>query len=240
LNIKKIKSPIFFLFFFGLILLTAPASLYADTQYVSDNLIIMMRSGAGGDYKIIKVLKTGTPLEILEEGGEYFKVNTRGGQEGWVLKRYITSETPKRMLIAGLKRRIEKLKEELARLKADSLALDKNIKSDKILLKKNVRKLEKELKDKNYRIYTIKKELKQMTDKYTSLVKNSSEVVKVVRERDKLRKLYAGLSAKNKALTATNESLFKKRMILWFLAGGFVFFFGWVAGQISKKKRSRY
>jgi len=240
LNIKKIKSPIFFFFFLGLILLTAPASLYADTQYVSDNLIIMMRSGAGGDYKIIKTLKTGAPLEILEESGEYFKVKTRGGQEGWVLKRYITGETPKGIIISGLKRRIEKSKEELARLKADSLALNKNIKADKSLLKKDVRKLGKDLKDKNYRIYTIKKELKQMTDKYTSLVKNSSEVVKVIKERDKLRKLYAGLSTENKALTAKNESLLKKKMILWFLAGGFVFFFGWVAGQISKKKRSRY
>jgi len=240
LKIIKIKKPILSLLFIGLIFILTPIAVHAGTQYVSDNLIIMMRSGAGGDYKIIKALKTGTPLEILEESGDYFKVKTTGGQEGWVLKRYITSETPKGILISGLKRRIEKAKADLARAKRESLDLNKGIKADKTLLKKDKRKLEKDVKDKNYRIYTINKELKQMKEKYTNLAKNSSAVVKVVNERDKLKKLNTRLGAENKVLTAKNEHLFKKNVIFWFLAGGFVFFFGWLVGQFSRTKRSRF
>ena len=36
-----------------------------------------------------------------------------------------------------------------------------------------------------------------------------------------------------------NEKLIAARMVKWFLAGGGVFFFGWIIGKISRKKRSR-
>jgi len=58
LNIIKIKKPILSLIFIGLCFIFAPIAVYGGTQYVSDNLIIMMRSGVGGDYKIIKAIKT--------------------------------------------------------------------------------------------------------------------------------------------------------------------------------------
>ncbi len=55
---------------------------HAEMWYVSDNMIITMRSGMGKDYRIIKNLKTGTPLEVIEESEEYMKVRTKDGEEG--------------------------------------------------------------------------------------------------------------------------------------------------------------
>ena len=84
----------------------------AKTQYVSDELVITLRAGMGNEYKIIKMLTAGTPLEIIEENQQYLKVRTQDGQEGWVLKQFITSETPKPKIIAGLKQEIDRLKTE--------------------------------------------------------------------------------------------------------------------------------
>ena len=53
----------------------------AETQYVSDQLVITLREGQGNEYKIIKMLKTGTPLEIIEESELYLKVRTESGNE---------------------------------------------------------------------------------------------------------------------------------------------------------------
>ena len=91
----------------ALMLLAPPLAVCAETQYVSDKLIITMRSGEGIDYKIIKVLHTGTPVEIIEGGDKYLKVRAEGA-EGWVLKQYITKEIPKTTVISGLKGEIER------------------------------------------------------------------------------------------------------------------------------------
>jgi SH3 domain protein len=84
----------------------------AKTQYVSDELIVPMRAGKGNEYKIIKMLTTGTPLEIIEEDKDYLKVRAQDGQDGWVLKQFIISETPKAKIIAGLKQEIDRLRAE--------------------------------------------------------------------------------------------------------------------------------
>ena len=39
----------------------------ADTRYVGDQLVITLRQGKSTKHKIVKTLKTGTPVEILEE-----------------------------------------------------------------------------------------------------------------------------------------------------------------------------
>ena len=76
----------------------------ADTRYVSDELIITLRQGKSIQFKIIKTLKTGTPLEVLEEDESYLKVRTTDGIEGYVLRQYITSDPPKTTRLEELER----------------------------------------------------------------------------------------------------------------------------------------
>jgi len=241
LNIKRNFTITLSLLVFGLILIIiAPVFAHAETQYVSDNLIITMRSGAGGDYKIIKTLKTGTPVEILEDAGEYYRVKTKDGKEGWALKRYITAETPKPIIIAGLKRKIERLKNSIEKLKGERTALKEDINSEKGLHKGAVKKLKRSLSERNGRIYKLTKELRELSGKYNKLVEDSGNVIKVVGERDRLKKANAGLTGENTSLKKENKRLFWKRNIIYFLAGGFVFFIGWIVGQVSRRKRSRF
>jgi SH3 domain protein len=82
----------------------------AETRYVSDQLVITLRAGKGTEFKIIDYLRTGDALEVLSEEGNYLKVRTAKGEEGWVRSRYVTSDTPKALVIAGLNKQLEDLK----------------------------------------------------------------------------------------------------------------------------------
>jgi SH3 domain protein len=240
LNIKRNNKPILSLLVLSFILITTSVSVYADTQYVSDKLIITMRRGAGGEYKVIKSLKTGTPVEVLEETGEYYKVQTKDGKEGWVRKQYIVADIPKTIIISGLKEEIGKLRGGMEKLKRERDALKKDLKSEKSLRTSAVKELEKSLNEKNDQIYSITKQLKEMTNKYNKLVEDSGDVVKVVSERDMLNEENTRLSTEKNDLLQENKRLFKRNVIYGFLAGGGVFFFGWIAGQFSRTKRRRY
>ncbi|MFC1827168.1 hypothetical protein ACFLZQ_04480, partial [Thermodesulfobacteriota bacterium] len=60
------------------------------------------------------------------------------------------------------------------------------------------------------------------------------------KERDQLRQENKKLTSGIKVLQEKNDEIADSRMIKWFLAGGGVFFFGWIIGRISRKKRSRF
>ena len=236
----KIKYSIPGLVLGFILIITTSVSVYADTQYVSDKLIITMREGAGGEYTIIKSLKTGTPVEVLEETGAYYKVQTKDGKEGWALKQYITADIPKTIIISGLRKEIEKLKDGIEKLNRERDALKKDFTSEKSLSTSAVKKLEKRMNAKNDQIYSLTRQLKVMANKYNKLVVDSGDVAKIVSERDMLNEEYTRLSTEKNELLQEKKRLFKTNVIYWFLAGGGVFFFGWIIGQFSRTKRRRY
>ncbi|MEE9542546.1 MAG: TIGR04211 family SH3 domain-containing protein [Thermodesulfobacteriota bacterium] len=240
MKIEKIKFPILSLLGFCLILLAVPATLYADTRYVSDKLIITMRRGAGNEFMIVKTLTTGTPLKILKEKEKYLKVSTTDGTEGWVLKQYITTDIPKTAVINSLQREIEKLKVNIKRLVSERNTVKKKFGEEQGLRQGDAKTQERKLNKANNQIYSLNKKLKETTNKYKALVKNSGGVIKITNERDRLNKENQRLNGENRELTGKNKSLTKKNTFYWFLAGAGVLFLGWVVGQFSKRKRTLY
>ena len=240
MSMKRNNKPILSLLALCLILVTTAVSVYADTRYVSDELIITMRAGAGVDYRIIRSLKAETPLEVLEETGEYYRVQTKDGKEGWVLKQYITADIPKTIIIAGLRKEIEKLKGDMEKLDREREAIKKDFASEKGLRTSAVKELEKSLNEKDGQISRLTRELKELTDKHNKLVEDSGDVVKTISERDTLKEENTRLGAEKNELLQRNKRLFRRSAIYWFLAGGGVLFIGWIAGQFSRRKRSRF
>ena len=121
IKIRKIK---FMLLFALLIALSiSVGSTHADTRYVSDMLLLTLREGQGSQYKLIKTLSTGTPVEVLEETARYLRVRTREGEEGWVEKQYISSEEPKTLIIAGLQKEANQLKARVEELEKNRATL---------------------------------------------------------------------------------------------------------------------
>ena len=113
-KIRKLTSIVVFVMF--ILIPGTVGSALADTQYVSDMLILCLRAGPGNEYKVIRNLKTDAPLEVLEEDELYLKVRTDQGEEGWVLRQYISSKTPKPIIIAALKRDIKQLEATVEKL----------------------------------------------------------------------------------------------------------------------------
>ncbi|MBE9532435.1 MAG: TIGR04211 family SH3 domain-containing protein [Proteobacteria bacterium] len=237
---KTLYRPILCALAFALILISLPATLYAETQYVSDKLVITMRRGAGNDYMIIRTLKSGEALEIIKEKDKYYKVKSKGGEEGWVLKQYITPDTPKSITIARLNRKITRLNASIAKLKEEKGLIQSSLVSEQGSHKTDSKKLERSLNKANDQIYRTNKKLKEITNKYKALVKDSSDIVKTVSERDKLRKDFKNITTEMSAIKDKNKSLSNRNIVIWFLAGGFVLLIGWIIGQISKKKRSGF
>jgi len=218
----------------------APAKSHAETRYVADVLVITVRTGPGDEYKIIKTLKTGAAFEVLEETGSHLKVKTSDGTEGWVLKQYVTTDTPKAIVIAGLKREVERLKAAVDKLEGERADLSSSLKTEKGMRSRDVTDLEKGVRERNDRIADLTKQLKELTAKYDKLSKDSGDVVELVAERDRLAEDNTRLSAENTALTKRVERLNRRSAVYWFLAGGFVLLIGWAIGQISKKRRSSF
>ena len=214
----------------------------AETMYVSDQLLITFRQGKSTEHKILKTLKTGAPLEILEraEGDNYVKVRLQSGAEGYVLNQYLTNDTPKPILISRLEKQLEKIRQQLAQAntKRAETSQQLNAAQEKQTLKEG--ELTGSINELNQVLAETKKDLQEATVKYNTLVENSEKVVEITTDRDRLKKTNEKLSAKVQSLTAENSELKRTGMIKWFLAGGGVLFFGWIIGRISRKRKSRF
>ena len=212
----------------------------ADTRYVGDQLIITLRQGKSTKHKILKTLETGTPVEIIEEGSSYYKVRTSDGTEGYVLRQYISSNPPKSL-------RIDELEIENSALLKKNDDLEKSKNALEVQIKEIQEKYDNKFSSLTAKSAEIKQDLDQavdneriITEKYNTLVAHSENIIEIVKERDQLLQKNKKLTANVKELQKKNEKFADSRMIKWFLAGGGVFFFGWIIGKISRKKRSRF
>ena len=110
----------------------------AQTVYVTDSLEITLRSGPNATRKIVKMLPSGTPLQILDQTTSWYRVRTQEGQTGWVLKRYVMQDIPKKMLIKDLQDKINTLEqsssqaqETIDQLRTENRKLSSDLKQTK-------------------------------------------------------------------------------------------------------------
>ncbi|MGB5992258.1 MAG: SH3 domain-containing protein, partial [Desulfobacterales bacterium] len=84
-------------------------SVFADTRYVSDRLIISVRDGQNQNAAVLGYIETAAPVDILEEKEDLLRIRTEDGIEGWVQAKYIVLEKPKVLIIENLKNEITAL-----------------------------------------------------------------------------------------------------------------------------------
>lgn len=216
----------------------APA--IAETRYVGDQLIITLRQGKSTQHKILKTLKTGTPVEVLEEDDSYLRVRTTDGTEGYVLRQYISSTPPKSLRIDELEIENSQLQSKISALQKTNNALESQLKEIGDKYEGEFSELSTKSGDIEQRLDEALNNERLITEKYNTLVEQSGNVVAIAKERDQLRQENKKITSAMKQIREKNEKMADSRMIKWFLAGGGVFFFGWMIGKISRKKRSRF
>ena len=75
----------------------------AQTRYVTDIFEITLRSGKSTQNEIVRMLPSGTALEVIETDAKsgYTRVRTPSGKDGWVLSRYLMDLPSARARLSG-------------------------------------------------------------------------------------------------------------------------------------------
>jgi len=221
------------IFFMVAFLMTASnGSVYADTRYVTDQLVISVRNGHNPSDIVLGYIKTATPVDVIEEIGDYSRIKTEDGLEGWVLTKYIVSEKPKALIIEDLKSEIQKLNE-----KADS----KKLLETKKMYEEKIGELEQEVNINQRFTAKAKSDLIQLDNKYKNLLAHSQNKEELIRESEQLKKLNTHLNTEIKSLKQQNKVPLKSKGLQSFVAGAGVLLLGYLLGaSAKKKKRSRF
>ncbi|OQY25440.1 MAG: hypothetical protein B6I37_00965 [Desulfobacteraceae bacterium 4572_35.2] len=212
----------------GLILLSVLSGqlVYAETRYVSDQLVITLREGMGNQYKVIKTLPTDSRLEVLSEQGNYLYVQAEDGVEGYVLKQYISRKKPKTMTIAQLRAELATVNKKMTELQHVTGGSEKELQT----VQTHSAELSEALKLSEELLETTKTELLDLQVK-------SENVVLIDEERQRLKNDLSAVRNELEHLRQENHSMLNEAMIKWFIAGGGVMFLGWIAGKFSRKKK---
>lgn len=213
------------LFFVLTILLATTLVATAETGYITDQVVLTLRSGPGNQYETLDHLRTDTRVEILSEDDKYARVRTDDGKEGFVLKQYLTSKTPKLQVINRQAKEIEELR---SKIKA-STSSGTEIQQQFAELKEANSLQEKNLQE-------AQDNFEKLSNDYQQLLEASGNLMQTTQERDQLREENIALAAEAGELREENIDLLTTGSIKWFLAGAGVLFFGWFMGKISRKK----
>ncbi len=92
--------------------------------FVSDVMRVGIRANPTSKEKPVKVVKSGTPLTVVERFNTFYKVRTDDGTEGWVSQAYVTEEQPPRQRLKTLKRKYQLLTGEVGRLRTEAGGLN--------------------------------------------------------------------------------------------------------------------
>lgn len=98
-------------------LLTLPV--FAETQYVTENLSTYLRKGAGDQFKIAGTIHAGEKITVIENKGKYTLVRDSKNREGWILTNELTPTPSSKELTPQLQQTVQELSLKLNKIDAD-------------------------------------------------------------------------------------------------------------------------
>lgn len=210
-------------FLIPFILLSALSfSIQAETQYVSDHLVITVRTGQGAQFQIIKTLQSGDHVEVLEKTDTgYTRVKTSDGTEGWVRTQYLAEEPVASEKLAKAEAQLIKTREALQKIKEDYANLSKDY------------------KEVSQAQSTLSKDKEQLDSELARLSEVAKKPIFLDTQNRELQQKNVTLEKDLQRLSQENHSLKDRSQREWFIAGALVLFGGLVLGLIIPKLRSR-
>jgi len=193
----------------------------AETRYVSDELNIYMRNGPGIKYTILKSLKSGDELTLLEESDKgWSRVNSvRHEREGWVLTRQIQKALVARQVLEANAAELEKLKQQH---------------------KANMKKLAKQNGDKaklDIAHTRLKREHAALKNAHEKLQLVSQRTIEIDKKNAQLAIQVKTLQREKAELSANNDALGSSANRDWFMIGAAVLLIGIAVGLIVPRIR---
>lgn len=84
--------------FCGLLLLIM-SNLATAQSYITDKVVVAVYELPNSDSTLLRVLPTGTPLEIIGKQDDFSEIRTPDGNTGWVENVYITESKPAQLVV---------------------------------------------------------------------------------------------------------------------------------------------
>ncbi len=205
------------------LLLGLVTSATAETRYVSDRLEIQMRTGKGTQFRIMRMLPSGTAVEILETDQEngYTRIRAPGGVEGWVLSRLLMKGQAAREKLAAAEKRLARLELENRKLNSSFAGLKK----------------EKGGTDQELRKFS--KENRKLGQELENIRRTASSSLAIDAENRELKSRIVAYERQVQSLQQENSGLKDRTARDWFMVGAGVVILGMVIGLIVPRIRWR-
>ncbi|MCH7880802.1 MAG: TIGR04211 family SH3 domain-containing protein [Proteobacteria bacterium] len=195
----------------------------AQIKYITDEFEVTMRSGTSVSNSIVRMLKSGQAVTILEEdlASRYSLVEIEGGKKGYVLSRYLVDTMSSKVRLEILQKSADEQKTLTASLQADVERLESDLKleqSDKEALKNTLLASESEL----------------------SRVRDAaSNTLDIVAKNKRLESVVTQLGKDNAALDNENAALKDTTKLDWLVRGAGVSLVAFIIGILVTRIRWR-
>jgi SH3 domain protein len=212
--------------FVAWICLLLAAAAHGQTRYVSDKLSVELRRGPSNEYLILRTLEAGAAVEVLEQNNEgYSRVRVPDqGSEGWVLTRFLSTETSARDRLAVAERSLGNSRARVTELEQQVAALTSELGHAKTELDQ------------------ARTNHGQASQELASIKTAAANVIEIRDQNESLRQKLADRERQVEQLTAENSALSGRNNQNWFIVGAGVLFGGIVIGLVAptlrRKRRS--
>jgi len=207
-----------------IVLLLAVGVAHAQSAYVTDVFEITLRSGPTNSNKILKMLPSSTPVEVLRTDKDWSLVRAEG-LEGWVLARYLTKTAPAALQVERFAKENETLNAKMAEMSEKTSATTGE---NQALLD---------------RLNRAETELASLQQRYAELEQGSKAYVDLKKAHDELIVLQADTVQRAETLEMKIKNLSGDTQFRWFLTGagvvGASLLLGLVLGRLQRKKTGR-
>jgi len=193
----------------------------ADTRYITDEFEVTMRSGTSTSNSIVRMLRSGEPVNVLEDdlASQYSLVETDDGKKGYVLSRFLMQIPAARQSLAELKVSFEKQRSRIDTQSSEISELNQALsqeQSDNQALKETLRASEQEL---------------------TEVREAAQDTLNILEQNKRLQTTLDLLREEKAQLTEVNAELSDSTKLDWFVRGGAVSLIAFVVGILVTRIR---
>ncbi|WP_077531542.1 TIGR04211 family SH3 domain-containing protein [Vreelandella utahensis] len=187
------------------LLLVLASVAQAETRYVDDVIYVPVRSGPSNEYRIIEsALRSGTPVEVLEEDAEndYSRVRFGDDEEGYIATRFLSSERIAEDRLQDVQQQLASTEEELSGARSQ--------------LEETRSELEQVQQEKQ----SLESELNETSDELERIRTISEDAINLEKRNRELREERQELRKEVELLTNENQRLEDSRESSYLLTGG--------------------
>ncbi len=195
----------------------------AETRYITDEFEVTMRSGTSIENSIVRMLRSGEAVEVLEQdlASQYSLVETEDGKKGYVLSRFLVELPAARDRLQTLNQRFAQQSEQIDAQTSEIEQLNQELsreKTDNETLKSTLRASEQELSE---------------------VREAAQNTLEILEQNQRLQTVVEQLRDEKAQLTETNAELQDSTRLDWFVRGGAVSLIAFVIGILVTRIRWR-